>query len=148
MAISDLREMYIPPAMLPARGAFLSQDLPRSAALYDVPMLPMPCNFFSKDLQKSAIGVARLMCAAQLDGATDAALLDLAVAVSDRVHADPAARSDDGALTIDAALLTKACCDAGLEAKCASLLEFAQGDAAKKALRANTEEAVARGAEG
>ena len=100
------------------------------------------------DLQKSAMGVARLMCAAQLDGATDTVLLDLAVAASDRLHADPKARSDDGALTIDAALLTKACSDAGLEAKCATLLELAQGEAAKKALRANTEEAVARGAYG
>lgn len=134
-----------PPAMLPSRGAFLDQDLRRSAAMHDIPMLETPSNFFSAPLQKSAMKVARLMCAAQLEGVSDAKLLDLAVAASGCMHAEPAFRTDSE-LTIDDALLARACSQAGLEAQ--TLLELAQGEAAKLALRKNTEDAVGRGAFG
>jgi glutathione S-transferase kappa 1 len=134
-----------PPGMLAPRGAFLEQDLRRSAALYEVPLLALPTNFFTPPLQKSAMGVARLMCAAQLEGVGDSKLLDLAVAASDCMHSNSSFRSN-AKLTIDDALLHAACSDAGLEV--GSLLEQAQGEGAKKALRANTDEAVRRGAFG
>ena len=134
-----------PPGVLPARGAYLTQDLSRSAALYDVPLLPVPTNFFSKPLQRSALQVARLLCAAQLNGSDDAKVLDLAVAASGCLHAEPAFRTDSE-LTIDERLLQQACLQVGLEAP--GLLQLAQGEAAKTALRTNTEEAVERGAFG
>ena len=135
-----------PPGTLPARGAYLTQDLARSAALYEVPLLAMPTNFFGAPLQRSALKAARLMCAAQLNGLDDAAVLDLALAVSNGLHADTTARNADSELTIDDALLQRACVQVGLEAQL--LLQLAQGDAAKQLLRTNTEEAVARGAFG
>ena len=134
-----------PPATLPSRGVFLEQDLRRSAALHDVAMLETPSNFFSAPLQKSAIKVARLMCAAQLEGVGGAKLLDLAVAASGCIHAEPAFRAESE-LAIEDALLTRACSQVGLEAQ--TLLELAQGEAAKQALRKNTEDAIERGAFG
>ena len=44
-----------PPGMLPVKGAFLAQDLPRSAALYEVDLLETPSNFFDAPLQRSAL---------------------------------------------------------------------------------------------
>ena len=137
-----------PPAMLPARGAFLAQDLARSAALYEVPLLETPSNFFGAPLQRSAIKVARLLCAAQLDGCNDAKVLELAVAASNCLHADPGARSGSE-LVIDDSLMRRACADAELDGtQTQALLELVQGEPAKQLLRTNTEEAVARGAFG
>ena len=44
-----------PPGVLAARGAFLIQDVRRSAALHDVPLLDISANFF-----KSALAVSRV----------------------------------------------------------------------------------------
>ena len=135
-----------PPGVLAARGAFLTQDLRRSAALYEVPLLDMPANFFSPPLQKSAMGVARLMCAAQLEGSLcDEKLLDLAVAASDCIHSDESFRSG-AELSISDSLLHAACSRAGLDGH--SLVALAQGEDAKTTLRSNTERAVERGAFG
>lgn len=137
-----------PPGMLPAKGAFLAQDLPRSAALYEVDLLETPSNFFDAPLQRSALKVSRLLCAAQLDGCDDAKVLQLALAASKCLHADRGSRSG-AELTIDDSLIRRACADAALDlTQTQALLELAQGEATKKALRANTEEAVARGAFG
>ena len=103
-----------PPGMLPARGAFLVQDLARSASLYGVPLLKTPSNFFGAPLQRSALKVARLLCAAQLNGCDDAKVLQLAVAASKCFHADPRARVDSE-LVIDDCLMRRACADAALD---------------------------------
>ena len=137
-----------PPGMLPAKGAFLVQDLARSAALYEVPLLETPSNFFDAPLQRSALKVSRLLCAAQLDGCDDAKVLALALAASKCLHADPGLRAGSE-LTIDDSLMRRACAGAALDrTQTQALLELAQGEATKQALRANTEEAVARGAFG
>jgi glutathione S-transferase kappa 1 len=134
-----------PPGILAARGTFLTQDLRRSAALYDVPLLDIPANFLSPPLQKSAMGVARLLCAAQLQGIGDEKLLDLAVAASDCIHNDSSFRSG-AELTITDTLLHAACSRVGLDGHL--LVPLSQSEDAKKALRSNTEKAVERGAFG
>ena len=137
-----------PPGMLPAKGHFLVQDLARSAALYEVPLLETPSNFFDARLQQSALKVSRLLCAAQLDGCDDTKVLQLALAASKCLHADPCLRAGSE-LTINDSLMRRACADASLDrTQTQALLELAQGEATKQALRANTEEAVARGAFG
>ena len=135
-----------PPAVLAPKAKFMAEDLRRSANLYDVPYLDLPDNFFSPELQKSAMGVARLLCAAELAQVGDAKLLELAVSASMCMHADQAFRNG-GELTIDDRLLHAACSRANLDGS-SLVVDATSSDSVKEALRANTEEGVARGAFG
>jgi len=141
-----LRPMLVLPRsqqqpMRSARAAYELQDLARSASLYDVPLVLTPWQH----LPESAAQVRRLLCAAQLSGATDSQLLALAVACSDCLHVDLATRSGP-ALTIDDAFLDGVCSRAELEV--GSMCELIHGEKVDKLLSSNTQQAVQKGAFG
>ena len=117
-----------PPATLPQKAAHMPHDLRRNgpssplpssrcteewtaaAALFDVPLLDLPTNFFAETangvpaVARSIIAAQRLLCAAQscgepprreellvecLPGFSDAMLLDLCWSITRAVHMDP-----------------------------------------------------------
>lgn len=138
--------------MLPARAAFMRDDLRRSASLAQLELLETPSNFLS-EVARSVVQLQRLLCAAQLHGLGEAHVLALALACSHSLHADASLRSDasdgdGGTLSVNERLLRRSCERAGLGSQTAQLLVLAAGDAAKQLLRANTQEAVERGAFG
>jgi len=54
-----------PPGALPFKAKFLGRDLKRASLHFNVPLLPMPGNFFT-EVVKGTMACQRLVCAAQL----------------------------------------------------------------------------------
>lgn len=134
-----------PPATVKAKGRWLGGDLARSADLAGLPILKTPTNFFS-EVAKQVLGVQRLLCAAELHGMSQEHQLELASAFAHSMHADGSLRSGDNELKVNEALFEAAFGLAGVDpADAKALVEASTGQAAKDLLKANTEEAVARG---
>ena len=138
-----------PPGLLKQRGKFQSADLARQASFLEVPLLPVPRNFFS-EVARSCISVQRLVCAAQLEpglGADD--LADIVDVLTNKVHCDAGCRSAANELKIDESFLANAlkCTAVGAEdaALAQRLLAAVNSDAAKALLKTNTTEAVDAG---
>lgn len=135
-----------PPGQIKAKGDFLAQDLYRTALQGGIPFLETPSNFFDGAFQRKIIGVQRVLCAAEMHNAVDNQQhLRLALAFSNALHAEKALR-DGSELHLNEALMQAALERSGLEPQ--TVLELAITDAVKDRLKANTEEAVARGAFG
>ena len=118
-----------PPANLPARGAYLRRDLERWAAHYGVQFRMNP------KFPQNTLGALRLALVAQQDGGFERLhrLLFDAMWIQGRDFGDPA-------------VLGELATAAGLDAERA--LARSADPAIKEALKANTDEAVARGAFG
>lgn len=118
-----------PPGTVPAKGRYLGKDLRRWAKTYDVPFR------FNSIFPQNTLSALRLALVAQHRGTFDAVHQPLfdAMYANDRDLSDPA-------------VLAEIVTSAGLDAN-----EYAAGigsQAIKDELKANTEEAVARGAFG
>lgn len=118
-----------PPAMVKARGRYLARDLERWAARYEIPFKPNPV------FPQNTLGALRLVLVAEREGRFDTlhSLLFDAVWIHGR---------DLG----EEAVLRELATDAGLDAQAA--LEASQAPVVKEQLKANTDEAVRRGAFG
>jgi len=147
-----------PPGMNPAKGAWLATDLPRQAAMAGLPLLPTPANFLS-EVARQSITLQRVIVAAgpRADDATapgDPALAGaLTEAFASALHADPQFRDGTNLLPIDTDFVCRACAAhaplgpllEGGDAAVHALLEEAASVEVKGALKATTEEALARG---
>jgi len=135
-----------PPAMLPARSVFMSQDLDRNAAHFNVPLLPTPSNFFS-EVARDVIQCQRLLIASQNNKGIDT--LTLIDSLTDGVHTKSEFRDTDNNLKIDENFLIKSCESAGLTSdQIKELLQDITSKEVKAKLISNTEQAVEAGAYG
>ncbi|MGB5245327.1 MAG: 2-hydroxychromene-2-carboxylate isomerase [Woeseia sp.] len=118
-----------PPATVPARGKYLVKDLERWAARYGIAFRMNPA------FPQNTLGALRLALAAQQAGGFQALHQRLfnAMWAEQRDLADPA-------------VLLKIANDAGLDAE--GLLQASSSQEVKDLLKANTDEAVQRGAFG
>jgi 2-hydroxychromene-2-carboxylate isomerase len=118
-----------PPAYVEAKGAYLRRDIPRWAAHYGIPFR------FNSVFPQNTLPALRLALVAQGRGTFEA----LHQRLFDAMFVDDLDLSDAGVLR---ALLE----DAGLDAE--EYLAAAESDEIKDELRANTDEAIQRGAFG
>ena len=118
-----------PPGSVPAKGAYLGRDLQRWARHYGIEFR------FNSVFPQNTLTALRLALVAQEQGEFEVLHQKLfqAMFVSNRDLSDPATLGD---------ILT----DAGLDTE--DYLQAAEKDTVKAALKANTEEAVSRGAFG
>lgn len=135
-----------PPAMLPSRARFQAGDLERNKALFAIPMLTVPTNFFT-EVAGSSVKFQRLLVAAQSDKSVDTMrLLD---SVTDGVHLLPEFRDAENNLKIDETFLKRCCARAGLsEEKASKLIQDTTSQSVKDQLIENTKAAVEKGAYG
>ena len=138
-----------PPAMVAARGLYMPHDLRRSCAMFGVPLLDTPTNFFS-EVARAILGVQRLLVAAQQDPSTTTEDLEALVdAFTYNVHMNADLRTADNELKINEAFMAQCLSEAGFSQTIGQTLISAMSSGDIKAeLSKNTKEAVARGAFG
>jgi len=139
-----------PPAMLPARGAFLTGDLARSRDHFNVDLLPTPSNFFTVVARK-ALECQRILVAAQLleQQGERSNVEELITAFSNGIHVSKKFRTEDNDHLLDESFLRACIGEAGIDKSLADrLMEMKGTDEVKAQLTANTEEAVSKGAYG
>ena len=90
-------------------------DLKRNTDFFNVPLLPVPSNFFS-EVARSSIACQRLICAAQLRSKDQKSVEDLVESLTSGMHLNPTCRTDGNNLTLDEAFVTSALAGAGLSA--------------------------------
>ncbi|GBG25551.1 Glutathione S-transferase kappa 1 [Hondaea fermentalgiana] len=139
-----------PPAMLPPRAKMQNEDMARNVALYDVPMLPTPNNFFT-EVARTVLQCQRVLVAAE-NLQKDGAQIDMYALIdsfTEGVHLDKSARDEKNDLKIDDDFLRWRCEKAGLSSDVVSqLLDARSSKAVKEALQKNTMDAVEAGAYG
>ncbi|MEM8752911.1 MAG: 2-hydroxychromene-2-carboxylate isomerase [Pseudomonadota bacterium] len=118
------------PVSVPAKGAWMTKDLARHAARYGAPPLKMPPGF--------PINTLHLM--------RGAAALEGDERFDDYLSAIYGAMFERGENMADPAEIGRALTEAGFDAK--AIFAMVEDQAVKDRLKANTEEAVARGAFG
>ncbi|KAH9260131.1 hypothetical protein BASA81_001906 [Batrachochytrium salamandrivorans] len=84
-----------PPAMLPARSLFMAQDLHRTAAMMQAPMLPTASNFLARETNKLILAWQRIFTARLMDGASNEEVEQLISNAMFAFHADPKNRTAD-----------------------------------------------------
>jgi len=140
-----------PPAMLPARAVMQAADCARNAALFDVPLLPTPANFFT-EVARTVLQCQRVLVAAQQlekEGKVNIDMFALIDSLSEGVHLDKSKRTAENNLLIDDSFLASCCANAGIaEDVTQELLANRSSKDVKAALQKNTEDAIAAGAYG
>ena len=137
-----------PPAMLAPRAVFTANDVMRNAALYNVPVLASPGNFFS-EAAKKVLTVQRMLVGRMIDGASEAEMETLLNNCFYAIHSDPKFRTEANDLVLnDATILTVLRASGLSETDAARSLKRAGDADVKNALQVNTKEAIECGAYG
>lgn len=139
-----------PPATVAAKGAYMVQDLERQAALFGVPLLQTPSNFFSEAARDVLKCQRTLIAAQQSPAVTDTQVTDLITAFMHGFHSDKSFRDEESNdIHVNESFVLECCKRVGLtEAVSKQLVASMDSPEVKAELRSNTERAVSQGAFG